>query len=142
MDRSQVLAAFRFAAWALMAAKAMLAGYIWRSCRMDMSIGEQLPWYDASRSNIFAGMTLMPAGWAVHQIYWWIHELATVRGDADVAAIMERNAIYTVVVYCVIFYGCILIFSGWLRHVFDGYWLAVGVGFVVALVFLGAIYAR
>lgn len=137
MKDPQLLAAIRFAAWTLMLAKALFVFHIWRFIDVHRPLREQIPWFERGLSGVLVGMIIMPLGWALHQFYWWLVEVARRVGNARVRQWMFEHDLITVVPYFVVYLGIIVMFSGWLEYHVGRWWPVVGGGVVAALIGLG-----
>ena len=140
MTDPQIIAAFRFAAWALMLAQAMLIANL---CRIDMSrpIRDQVAWFQPYVRNFLYGLFLTSAGWTMHQFYWWLAELAKAAGRLDINKWFGASSIITAGFFVVIYVGVVLIFSGWLTQYVGRWWPLAGFSVVVLLLAIGGLSA-
>lgn len=138
MTEAELIAAVRFTALSLMAAKGMLALNIAVHIDSGKTIAEQFPWFHRSRRRVFCGMTLVSFAWAIHQAYWWLWQLGVVYNHTELQAVLQSTTTIIVAMYAMIFVGCVLVMSGWLESRVGRWWPAVAVASVCGLLALGA----
>lgn len=71
------------------------------------------------------GAALTFAGLFFHQGWWFMYELAKVKGDFELQAMFEANALPPMTVsYLLINAGIIVVMSSWFELTFGRYWYA------------------
>lgn len=140
MTDPEIVAAFRFAAWALMLAQVLL---IVNVCRIDMGrpIRDQIAWFQPYLPQILCGLLLTSVGWTMHQFYWWLAELAKAAGRLDINSWFSSASLITTVFFTIVYAGVVLIFAGWLAQYVGRWWPLAGLGVVVMLLAIGGLSA-
>lgn len=130
--------AVRFTAWTLMLAKALFVLNIMRTIDQNRPIRDQIPWFRDHLLIVLSGMVLMPCGWFLHQIWWWIAEKGRHGSDGGrVFNWLLAHSEWTAAFYVITFAGVILMFSGWLHVIFGYYWPFAGIAAVAVLMAIG-----
>ena len=151
MSNDQLLEAVRFAAWALgfsvgtvaihyAAAARRAGGYRWRDLLQPSSSlhdhGYRLGEYGKGR--VALGLAAMTYGWALHQAYWWVWQVAISRQFVELKGALEAAALCTTAAYVMMYVGCGLMISPYTQRVAGRWWLAMSAGVVVGLLGIGA----
>lgn len=132
MTHNELLAAVRFAAWVLEASVAVIAiHYVYLVMHRGYRLG------DRGRVMVGIGISIKAAGWALHQHYWWLWEMAIVRGSIGVRDALEHASLVTVLAYLMIFAGEALVVSPWLWLMFGRRWHVAAATGTMALLAIG-----
>lgn len=92
-----------------------------------------------NRLLVTDGVMLQAAGWAIHQAYWWVWQMAIARGAAELKSTLEVAAWVTVGAYAMIWVGCSLSLAPYARRVAGSMWPAALLGLVCGLLVWSAL---
>lgn len=132
----ELIAAKRFAAVALATGVAIMS-------RVGLSRGNwQTPATPEVRLMRWRGINHVTTGLAIHQLHWWLWQMAIVARTPDLKAALENAAVFVMVpAYALILHGLALLAGGYTEPLWGRHWLGISAGLITAVLAIGLLTA-
>lgn len=138
----ELIVAIRFATWTTLFAMAGVMAHILLRLDMSRSIGDQIPLFGPYRGVVIGGVMISSFGWSIHQVRYWIWQIAVNHGHITIKDAIERSTDQLLFpAYGMILLGAVMKLSPYTAARFGSAWFAVSLLFVALLLSVGWVNA-
>lgn len=137
MTSEELVASLRFGALALLC---MMVIVITHSLKWRYQWDVFVPEYPLRAA--WLGVAIHSLGWAIHQAYWWLWQMARVQEDAHVEAFLASHSEWTLIPYALILVGAAVALAPYLQRHFGRSWPWASAILIASVVGAGYLAAR